>query len=160
MISTVTTRLILAVACLAGASLAQPALAKTTSAVHGISKDTFVDNCNGMGGEVIDNGGAHAGCDLPSGTSVVCSFEPADSNIQGGVCEVESPRVARTDLRHLLDIGNMSTDGGVPESLTSNGGGSGASAVASPAGPSGKGSYAGGAGGSPSTLGDGGPAIK
>lgn len=158
MISTAKTRFILAATCLVAASLAYPAMAKTTATTHGISKTTFVSNCSDMGGEVIDGGGDHAGCDLPSGTSVVCSFEPADSDVQVGVCEVTT-RLARTDFRHLLETQGMSLNvGQVPESLTSTGSESAPGAVGGVAG--GKGAYAGGADAGPSSMGDGGPAIK
>lgn len=147
---------LLLVACLA-VGIAGPAFAETKSTVHEITKATFVSNCQDMGGEVIDNGGTHAGCDLPSGTSVVCSFEPADSDLQGGVCESET-RVARTELKNLLDLPGMSV-GAVPESLTSTSSSDGAPASAGPT-QSGKGSYAGGAGFGSPAVGDGGPVVK
>ena len=78
------------------------ALAETRSAPHDLDKATFAKNCTEMGGEFIDGGSTHAGCNLPSGTEVVCSFAgPGDP--KGGVCEAET-RVASTSLKDLLGV--------------------------------------------------------
>ena len=161
MISTAKTRFILAAACLAAASLAGPALAETKSTVHGISKGQFIANCESMNGEVVDNGGANAGCNLQSGTSVVCSFEPPESDQQYGSCDVHT-RLAQVDLRGLIGAPDrMSVGTLVPESLTSSGSESVPGMVGGVSvNPGGKGAYLGGAGAGPSSMGDGGPVIK
>lgn len=157
MISTARMRSILAATCLVAASLAGPALAETKSTTHGLSKAQFIGNCNSLQGEVVDNGGANAGCNLKSGASVVCSFEPADSSEQYGSCDVHT-RLANLDLKGLIGAPDRMTVGTVPQSLTSSDSSPGSFDPG--VSGSGKGQYAGGAGGSPGLMGDGGPAIK
>lgn len=158
MIPTAKHRLTLAAACLAALALPVPTMAETRDTVHNITKAAFISNCNEMAGEVVDAGGDEAGCNLQSGTSVVCTFEPANSDHPGGVCEVAT-RVARADLRHLLGGGGQTmTTGQVPESLTSSGSESSPGVVGGTSG-GGKGVYVGGAGAGASSMGDGGPAI-
>jgi hypothetical protein len=95
------------------------ALAETKAVLHDISQATFVANCEDMGGNAIE-GESFASCELPSGTEATCSFEPADSPIQNGLCEVNT-RVASVPLKHLLgDVPlGMNPDAGPPESLIS-----------------------------------------
>lgn len=157
MISLHMTRSLLAVASLAIVGLAGPSLAATKSTMHALSKAQFIGNCNSLQGEVVDNGGDHAGCNLKSGTSVVCSFEPADSSEQYGSCDVHT-RLANLDLRGLIGAPDrISVGTTVPQSLTSSESNPGSFDPGVSGG--GKGQHAGGAGGSPGTMGDGGPQI-
>jgi hypothetical protein len=137
-----------AIAALATACWTPAALAETKTALHDINMETFVDNCEDMGGTAIE-GETVAGCDLPSGTQVVCTFQAGET---GGLCEVDS-RVASTSIKELLGgvLPNLVMGG----SLTSNSDGGGSApggGGGGTVGGGGKGDHAAGAGGGPGVI--------
>jgi hypothetical protein len=138
-----------AIAALATACWTPAALAETKAVIHDINMETFVDNCEDMGGTAIE-GESFAGCDLPSGTSVVCSFEPGGAT--GGLCEAET-RVASTSLKELLggvlpnlSVGGNSLSSG-SSSSTNSGDSGGSTTVSSTSNSDGGGNSPGGGGG-------------